>query len=70
MQFKGEGDKMLEILSKYIEESVVDEADEEILDLLVQAKCIEYSLKEGGIVYAKTNQLGKELLSGSQKTTS
>ena len=69
MQFKGEGDKMLEILSKYSEGRAVDEADEEVLDLLVQAKCIEYSLKKGGIVYAKANQLGRELLSGSQKTT-
>ena len=69
MSKDGKGDRMFEILTKYREERMVDEADEEMLDKLVMAKYIEYTLKEGGVVYAKATPTSKELLAGSQKTT-
>ena len=69
MNTKSEGNKMLEILSKYSEERVVDEADVEMLDILVQSKSVEYVLKKEGIVHAKASQMGKALLSGSSKTS-
>jgi|GEM_PF-1819291 len=70
MSTKGEGDKMYEILTKYSVERKVDEADEEILDRLALAKFIEYSLKEGGAVYAKATRSSKGLFDGSQRNTS
>jgi len=68
MSTDGKGDRMFEVLTKYREERVVDEADEEMLDKLVLAKYAEYILKEGGAVYAKATPISKELLAGSQKT--
>ena len=69
MGTKGEGDEMFEVLSKYCEEKEVDAADEEALDRLAMANYIEYTLKDGGVVFARATPSAKELLPCSGKTT-
>jgi len=70
MHTKKDGDKSLEVLSKYREEREVDESDEETLDRLVAIKCVAYTLKDDGTVHAKVTPLAEGLVDPPKKTTS